>query len=80
MAKYSVIFFCNECSKVHPLGVAVVLDDGPADKQSIGDFYAGKELPPEVATLISNESKCPNTGRTTTQEDNKQVFIVPVSD
>jgi hypothetical protein len=46
MAKYSVYFFCDECAKVHPLGIAIELDDGAPDKASIGDTYAGRELPP----------------------------------
>jgi hypothetical protein len=45
MAKYSVYFFCDECAQVHPLGIALELDDGPPDKASIGDTYAGRELP-----------------------------------
>ena len=80
MAKYRVVFFCDECSGVHPVGVAIRLQDGPAHKESIGDFYAGRKLPPEVATLVNNQVTCPKTGRMTSQRDNNQVFIVPVSD
>jgi len=80
MAKYSVYFFCDECSQVHPLGILIELNDGPAKKESIGDTYAGKELPPQVATLIGNMTNCPITKRLTSQKDNNQVFLVPVSD
>ena len=78
MAKYSIHFFCNECSQVHPIGITLSLDDGPAKKESIADTYAGKELPPQVATLSNNEVTCPNTGKLTSQEDNNQVFLVPI--
>jgi hypothetical protein len=78
MAQYSVHFFCDECGEVHPLGVGVELDDGPADKASIGDTYAGKELPASVATLAGNMTNCPNTGKLTSQADNDQVFLVAV--
>lgn len=78
MAQYSVFFFCDECSQVHPLGIGIGLDDGPAEKASIGDAYAGKELPPSVANLQGNMTICPVTGKMTSQKDNNQVFLVPV--
>ena len=80
MAKYSVYFFCDECSQVHPLGILIDLNDGPVKKESIGDTYAGKELPPQIVTLIGNMTNCPNTGKLTSQKDNNQVFLVPASD
>lgn len=79
MAQYSVYFFCDECSQVHPLGIAISLADGPAKKESIGDLYAGKELPQQIATLLGNKTICPNTRKMTSQKDNKQVFLVPVA-
>ena len=78
MANYDVYVFCNECSKVHPMNIHVALDDGPVEKGSIGDLYAGKALPPAIANLINNETKCPNTGHLFTQKDNSQVFLVPI--
>ena len=80
MAQYSVYFFCNECGDVHPLGINIGLNDGPAKKESIGDTYAGKELPAAIVTLIGNKTICPNTKKWTSQEDNEQVFLVPISD
>lgn len=79
MAKYAVHFFCDECSQTHPLGISLDLDDGPPDKASIGDTYAGKELPTKVARLTNNETNCPVTGKRTSQADNDQVFLVPVA-
>jgi hypothetical protein len=80
MAKYSVEFFCDECGEVHPLGISIRLDDGPVEKESIGDSYAGIELPSSVATLRGNMATCPNTGKLTSQKDNNQVYLVPISD
>jgi hypothetical protein len=79
MAKYDVYVFCNECSDVHPLGIRIDLEDGPTKKESIGDLFAGKELPADIVTLINNKTVCPNTNKLFTQTDNKQVFIVPIS-
>jgi hypothetical protein len=80
MATYSVVFFCDEFSEVHELGISISLDDGPAKKESIRDFYDGKELNPSVATLIQNRTVCPNTGRLTQQQDNNQVYLMPIGD
>ena len=80
MAQYSVYFFCDECSEVHPLGISIGLDDGPADKASIGDVYAGKEIDSNIVNMIGNMTRCPNTGRMTSQKDNNQVFLVPSGD
>jgi hypothetical protein len=78
MARYAVYIFCNECSDVHPMGVTVDLNDGPPSRESVGNAYAGKEVPPEVAALITNMVTCPQTQRLTSQQDNNQVFLVPV--
>ncbi len=79
-ARYRVDFFCDECGETHPMGITVMLNDGPADPASIGDTYRGRDLPRYVAMLINNEAQCPETGRMTTQADNDQVFIVPIGD
>ena len=78
MAKYSVHAFCDECGGVHPTGIALSLDDGPADKSSIGDAYAGQDLPTSLATVTENRFPCPETKQLTSQKDNQQVFLVPV--
>ena len=78
MANYDVYVFCNECSDVHPMGVRIALDDGPVEKESIGDLYAGQELPLAITNLVNNKTKCPNTGNLFTQKDNNQVFLVPI--
>jgi hypothetical protein len=78
MAKYSVYFFCDKCGQVHPLGITIELNDGPPDRASIEDTYAGRELPPQIVTLTGNMTQCPNTRKMTSQKDNKQVFLVPI--
>ena len=80
MAMYSVYAFCDECGKVHPTGIAIGLDDGPPAKESIGNTYAGKELPESIATLTDNKFMCPEEHKLTFQKDNNQVFLVPVGD
>ena len=80
MSKYSVHCFCNECGDVHAMGISMIdLDDGPADRSSIGDTYAGKEVPTNLLTLTQNRMTCPKTGKLTSQKDNNQVFLVRVA-
>jgi hypothetical protein len=79
MAIYSVHFLCNECSDVHPTGITLLaVNDGPQVKASIGDTYAGKDLPASVAALMDNRFMCPNTQRFTSQKDNDQVFLLKI--
>ena len=78
MPRYAVHFFCNECSQTHPLGITIEIDLDIDDRASIGNTYAGKELPPEIALLRNNSTKCPVTRRNTEQPDNNQVFLVRV--
>jgi hypothetical protein len=78
MAKYSVSFMCNECLEVHPMGIVLHLENGPPARASIGDAYAGKELPTSLAILTGEMITCPNTGRLTAQRDTHQVFLVPI--
>jgi hypothetical protein len=59
------------------MGISVVLEDGPIDKQSIGALYNGKILPKNLADLTSNSVTCPKTGRQSTQKNNQQIFLVP---
>ncbi|MFT6928158.1 MAG: hypothetical protein ACJAZP_003808 [Psychromonas sp.] len=78
MATYSVHLFCDECSQVHPMGIQLALDDGPAEKASIGDVYNGKEIDPLIVSMQDNWITCPVTGKLTMQKDNDQVFLVPI--
>lgn len=80
MASYDVHVFCDECSGVHPMGVRIQLNDGPADKQSVGDTYRGKSVPTTVANFIHNYVTCQKTGKLFVQQDNNQIFLVPVGD
>jgi hypothetical protein len=80
MAQYDVWVFCNHCGDVHPMGISISLDDGPAERESIGNLYAGKDLPQNVAALTNNHTVCPETKKWFVQKDNNQVFLVPASD
>jgi hypothetical protein len=61
------------------MSIRLLLDDGPADRASIGDTYRGKALPEAVLRLTENSVTCPVTGRPTQQRDNNLVFLVAVA-
>ena len=76
-AQYRVVVSCNKCGGEHEMGISVVLDDGPFNKQSVGAQYKGKTLPKSLADLTNNSVTCPKTGRQSTQKNNDQIFLVP---
>ncbi len=78
MARYQVHVFCNECSETHPMGITIELENGPVKQTAIGDLYHGKELPESIGKLINNIVTCPKTGNKFIQEDNNQIFLVPI--
>jgi hypothetical protein len=77
MPKYDIFASCNACGDDHPMGILVMLQSGPVKKQSIAGAFAGKDLPPNVATLKDNRVYCPRTGRGYAQTDNRKIFLVP---
>lgn len=78
MAKYKIFASCNACGDLHPMEVFVMLQNGPTSKQTIGDRYEGKELPPEFAELKDKRVYCPKLGRHYSQKNENQIFLVPV--
>ena len=59
------------------MGISVVIEDGPSDKQSISELYNGKTFPKSLANLTNNSVTCPKTGRQSTQKNNDHIFLVP---
>jgi hypothetical protein len=78
MANYDIYFFCEECNQLHPMGIKIPIKGGPPIKRSVGAFYAGKQVPPEIAELIDSHVLCPKTGKMYTQKDLHQIFLVPI--
>lgn len=74
--QYSIFVGCNKCGGLHEMDSSVVMEDGPLDKQSIGDLYDGKSIPKYLADLVHKSVTCPKTGRQSTQKNNHQIFLV----
>jgi hypothetical protein len=79
-AQYSIFVFCNKCAGVHEAGISITIEDGPVNRKSIGEFYAGKSPPRTLANLSNESFSCPLTGRQFIQKDTKQIFLVPLND
>jgi hypothetical protein len=58
----------------------VRLDDGPPGLQSIGEWYAGKELPDDLKDLTSLFVFCRQTGERFIQPDYYKIFLDPIAD
>jgi hypothetical protein len=78
MPRYDIFAVCNACGEAHSTGIAIMLQTGPRQNQSVADAFAGKEPPPEVAAVKNNRVYCPKTGRGYAQTNYKQIFLVPV--
>jgi hypothetical protein len=76
--QFSVFASCHKCARVHETGISITMEGGPADKQSIGDFYRGKSFPKSLDSLTSTILTCHLTGRQFIQKDTKQIFLVPI--
>jgi hypothetical protein len=76
--QFSVFASCHRCARVHETGISITMEDGPVDKQSIGDFYRGKSFPESLASLSNTVLTCHLTGRQFIQKDTKQIFLVPI--
>ena len=84
MARYSIHLFCDECAQTHSLGIMVNLEDGPVEKDSIGNTYEGKDVPESLRTCIhDNCTICPKTNRIISQVDTPNYyncFLVPIKE
>lgn len=75
--QFNIFASCHKCAGVHETGISITMENGPLDKQSIGDFYNGKSFPKILASLSSAILTCHLTGRQFIQKDTKQIFLVP---
>lgn len=77
MGKYNIFVLCNACRGLHPMEIFVMVENGPANKQSIADHYRGKELPSELAKIKDMRVYCPKLGRHYSQKNDKEIFLIP---
>jgi len=54
MARYNVLYFCNACRRIHPIGVSLPLEVGFLNTKTVSEAYSGKPLPSCVAMLVGS--------------------------
>ena len=80
MNKYSVRFSCDECSQDHTMGQDIFLENGPTSKAAIGDFFADREIDPQLTKIMRNKVLCPGTGNLISQPDIQKIFLTLLDD
>ena len=75
--QYDIYVRCVECDAVHPMRIRIHLDNGPMEKQSIGETFRGKTRPPQLQAIEGHKTLCLKTGRMFIQQDHNQIFLVP---
>lgn len=78
MAIYNVCAVCNACGDLHTTGITVSLNGGPTSKQSIGEAFANKDPPLNIAELKEKRVHCPKIGRHYAQRDDRKIFLIPM--
>jgi hypothetical protein len=79
MPQYNLYVRCKECGALHPMRIGIYLDEGPIEKQSIGDAFQGKSLPPQVLAIAGHKTLCLRTGKMFAAENKDQIFLVPIA-
>jgi len=77
MPQYDLYVSCTECNNVHPMGISIHLESGPADQESLDDAYGENLLPPQVQAVDGHKTLCLKTGKRFVQKDPKRIFLKP---
>jgi hypothetical protein len=78
MARYNVLYFCEQCRRIHPMGMSLPLEDGFLKMKTLAEAYSGKSLPFHLAMLVGSSVTCRETGKSFILEDINQVYLAPV--
>jgi hypothetical protein len=66
-------------TKYHAMGKALLLEDGPAETQTIAEAYRGRAIPEVLTRLRYNSVRCPQVNRFVYQEDDSRRLLVRLS-
>ena len=61
------------------MGMVFRMEEGPVVEQSLSAAYEGKPLPPQAMAIEAHKTLCPKTGKSFTQKNHDQIFLVPSS-
>lgn len=77
MPAYEVYFRCDDCKREHTIHTKIHLTQGPDRKQSLAEFFVGREMPPQASSLQGHKAFCLKTGRQFRLENDEQILLVP---
>ena len=80
MPHYEIFVTCTECGAEHPMRVRIYLEDGPHHKQSVSEGYRDKAQPPQLQAVEGHKVLCLKTGKTFSQSNPGEVFLVPTTE
>jgi len=62
------------------MGHDIFLENGPASKVTIGDFFADMEIDAQLVKIMRTKTLCPGTGNLTSQQDIQKIFLTPLDE
>jgi len=62
------------------MGHDIFLENGPASKTTIGDFFADMEIDAQLVKIMRTKTLCPGTGNLTSQKDIQKIFLTPLDE
>ena len=77
--RYDLLYACRQCRQPHPMGVAIELPHGPAERLSLNAYRATRTIPPRLAQLMGRPVLCPQSGEHIVTQDPDRIFIQPLS-
>jgi hypothetical protein len=80
MSHYEIFVKCTECGGEHPMRVRIFLEDGPIHRESVNDAYLGKTHPPQLQAVAGRKVLCLKNGKTFSQSNPRDVFLVPTNE
>jgi hypothetical protein len=78
MPEYDIHVRCIYCDKEHPLLIKVFLANGPNRKQSISEWFTGRDVPPQVSAIRNHGALCLKTGKKFVLDRDDNVLLVPL--
>jgi hypothetical protein len=61
--QFSVFASCHKCARVHETGISITMEDGPVDKQSVGDFLPWQKFSQKPRQSFQHYSHVPSDGK-----------------
>ncbi|NNJ71547.1 MAG: hypothetical protein HKP09_00045 [Enterobacterales bacterium] len=58
--------------------MSLYLKNGPSSTTRACDLYPHNDIESDIVMMKGNTTTCPNTGKLTSQQDDRQLFLIPL--